>query len=88
MQAHQLKQVDEEKKRYEIAYLNVVAQSTDKKGKPKFETFKDFYDYEERLASVSNGEYYKKSKLSEEKKKMLTLVAKRRKDFRERRGTS
>lgn len=88
MQAYQLKQVDEEKKRYEIAYLNVVAQSTDKKGKPKFETFKDFYDYEERLTSVSNGEYSKKSKLSEEKKKMLTLVAKRRKDFRERRGTS
>ena len=34
--------VDEEAERHELAYLNVKAQATNKKGKPVFESFKSF----------------------------------------------
>ena len=48
MIAFNLAEVDEERKRHELAYLNVKAQATNKKGKPVFESFKSFYDYEKR----------------------------------------
>lgn len=42
MIAFNLAEVDEERKRHELAYLNVKAQATNKKGKPVFESFKSF----------------------------------------------
>lgn len=87
MFAKKLSDVDEEHKRHQMAYLNVIAQSTDKKGKPKFEEFSDFYDYEGRIKAVMEGEGISNSKLSAEKIEELTQIAKRQKAFRERRGT-
>ena len=87
MFARKLSDVDEEQKRHHLAYLNVVAQSTDKNGKPKFKEFVDFYDYEGRIKAVMEGEGIRTSKLSAEKVEELKTIAKRRKNFRERRGT-
>lgn len=84
MHAYRLKEIDEERKRYETAYLSVVASATKKDGKPQYKNFKDFYDYEKRLAEV---EEQKTSRLSQEQLQNLTLIAQRRKEFREGRRT-
>ncbi|UYY10090.1 hypothetical protein OLL89_04570 [Enterococcus faecalis] len=68
MIAFNLAEVDEERKRHELAYLNVKAQATNKKGKPVFESFKSFYDYEKRVAEVLAANQPQRTKLNERKK--------------------
>ncbi|WP_315523927.1 hypothetical protein [Pseudoramibacter alactolyticus] len=55
MEAYCLQQVDEEEKIYLQAFLNFAAQATDKKGKAKYRTFKQFYNREDRL-KIARGE--------------------------------
>ena len=55
MEAYRLQQVDEEEKIYLQAFLNFAAQATDKKGKAKYRTFKQFYNREDRL-KIARGE--------------------------------
>lgn len=73
MIAFNLAEVDEERKRHELAYLNVKAQATNKKGKPVFESFKSFYDYEKRVAEVLAANQPQRTKLNEWKKRNLPL---------------
>ena len=75
MIAFNLAEVDEERKRHELAYLNVKAQATNKKGKPVFESFKSFYDYEKRVAEVLAANQPQRTKLNEWKKTQLATVA-------------
>lgn len=83
MIAFNLAEVDEERKRHELAYLNVKAQATNKKGKPVFESFKSFYDYEKRVAEVLAANQPQRTKLNERKKTQLATVAERLRRYRE-----
>ncbi|EHV2903134.1 hypothetical protein K0I93_001932 [Enterococcus faecalis] len=83
MIAFNLAEVDEERKRHELAYLNVKAQVTNKKGKPVFESFKSFYDYEKRVAEVLAANQPQRTKLNERKKTQLATVAERLRRYRE-----
>lgn len=82
MIAFNLAEVDEERKRHELAYLNVKAQATNKKGKPVFESFKSFYDYEKRVAEVLAANQPQRTKLNERKKTQLATVAERLRRYR------
>lgn len=55
MQAFRLKKVDDERDMHLQAWINLVVKSTDKKGKPIYKNFTDFYDYEKRIREVSNS---------------------------------
>ena len=66
MIAFNLAEVDEERKRHELAYLNVKAQATNKK-ENRFESFKSFYDYEKRVAEVLAANQPQRTKLNERK---------------------
>ena len=79
MIAFNLAEVDEERKRHELAYLNVKAQATNKKGKPVFESF---YDYEKRVAEVLAANQPQRTKLNERKKTQLATVAERLRRYR------
>ena len=83
MIAFNLAEVDEERKRHELAYLNVKAQATNKKGKHVFESFKSFYDYEKRVAEVLAANQPQRTKLNERKKTQLATVAERLRRYRE-----
>lgn len=83
MIAFNLAEVDEERKRHELTYLNVKAQATNKKGKPVFESFKSFYDYEKRVAEVLAANQPQRTKLNERKKTQLATVAERLRRYRE-----
>ncbi|MCD4926841.1 hypothetical protein IV453_00105 [Enterococcus faecalis] len=83
MIAFNLAEVDEERKRHELAYLNVKAQAANKKGKPVFESFKSFYDYEKRVAEVLAANQPQRTKLNERKKTQLATVAERLRRYRE-----
>ncbi len=83
MIAFNLAEVDEERKRHELAYLNVKAQATNKKGKSVFESFKSFYDYEKRVAEVLAANQPQRTKLNERKKTQLATVAERLRRYRE-----
>lgn len=49
MEAVRLKQADTDYRNHLQAWLNFSVQATDKKGKPRFKKFKQFFDYEKRL---------------------------------------
>lgn len=56
MQAMELRQVDEEYRTHEQAFLTVAARATKgKKGTPVYKRFKDFFDYEEAIRKVKDG---------------------------------
>lgn len=56
MQAKELRQVDEEYRTHEQAFLTVAARATKgKKGTPVYKRFKDFFDYEEAIRKVKDG---------------------------------
>lgn len=59
------------------------AQATNKKGKPVFESFKSFYDYEKRVAEVLAANQPQRTKLNEWKKTQLATVAERLRRYRE-----
>lgn len=54
-----------------------------KKGKPVFESFKSFYDYEKRVAEVLAANQPQRTKLNERKKTQLATVAERLRRYRE-----
>ena len=87
MLAFNLSQVDEEMKRHQQAFLNDAVRAKNKKGEPIYKPFSDFYDYEERINNVLEGSIFEKEILNEERKRELTQVAKRLREFREGRGT-
>ena len=72
MIAFNLAEVDEERKRHELAYLNVKAQATNKKENPFLKALK-FYDYEKRVAEVLAANQPQRTKLNEWKKRNLPL---------------
>lgn len=51
MEAHGLKQIDEQYKQHVQSWTNQQAQATDNKGKSIYKTFKDFFDYEKAIDS-------------------------------------
>ncbi len=56
MRAMELRQVDEEYRTHEQAFLTVVAKATKgKKGTPVYKKFKDFFDYEAAIKKVKDG---------------------------------
>ena len=56
MQAMELRQVDEEYRTHEQAFLTVAARATKgKKGTPVYKRFKDFFDYEGAIRKVKDG---------------------------------
>lgn len=56
MRAKELRQVDEEYRTHEQAFLTVAARATKgKKGTPVYKRFKDFFDYEEAIRKVKDG---------------------------------
>lgn len=87
MLAFNLSQVDEEMKRHQQAFLNDAVRAKNKKGEPIYKQFSDFYDHEERINNVLEGSIFEKEILNEERKRELTQVAKRLREFREGRGT-
>lgn len=87
MLAFNLQQVDEEMKRHQQAFLNDAVRAKNKKGEPIYKHFSDFYDYEERISNVLEGSVFEQEILNEERKRELTQVAKRLREFREGRGT-
>lgn len=56
MQAMELRQVDEEYRTHEQAFLTVAARATKgKKGTPVYKRFKDFFDYDGAIRKVKDG---------------------------------
>lgn len=56
MKAMNLRQVDEEYRTHEQAFLTVAARaSKGKKGTPVYRKFRDFFDYEEAVRRVTDG---------------------------------
>ena len=56
LKAAELRQVDEEYKAHETAFLGVMAKATKgKRGTPVYKRFKDFFDYEGAVKKVLNG---------------------------------
>lgn len=56
MKAYSLRQVDEEYRTHEQAFLTVAAKATKgKRGTPVYKRFKDFFDYEEAIRKVTDG---------------------------------
>lgn len=56
MRAKELRQVDEEYRTHEQAFLTIAARATKgKKGTPVYKRFKDFFNYEEAIRKVKDG---------------------------------
>lgn len=56
MRAMELRQVDEEYRTHEQAFLTVVAKATKgKRGTPVYKRFKDFFDYDGAIRKVKDG---------------------------------
>lgn len=49
MEAHGLRQIDDLYLIKRLAWENQQAQATDKKGKPVFKSFNDFFDYQKAI---------------------------------------
>ena len=62
MEAEQLKRVDRERDIHWLAFLNQAVRATSKSGKPRFDKFNKFFDYEEEIREITGEK--KKSKLS------------------------
>lgn len=66
MEAHILKEVDEEHKLEKLAYDTFRASSTKQVGKsktvPVYKTFKSFYDYEKQIKRAEKQIYKRKDK--------------------------
>ncbi len=88
MNAFKLRQVDEEFKRHQLAYLNTLAGATEKNGKPKFKNFDSFYNYQNQIDKVLHETDMASSKLTDMKKSQLTTIATRVRSYREGRGKS
>ena len=60
MKASNLRQVDDEYRLHEQAFLTVVARATKgKKGTPVYKRFKDFFDYESAIKKILSGDKHK-----------------------------
>ena len=60
MKASSLRQIDEEYRTHEQAFLTVVARATKgKKGTPVYRKFRDFFDYEGAVKKVINGDKHR-----------------------------
>lgn len=79
MQAFRLKKVDEERDIHLQAWNNLVVKSADKKGKPTYKNFTDFYDYEKRIKDVSG---HTQTCEKTEKNNHLFLIANNLKNMR------
>ena len=55
-EAYALKRVEQERVLHEQAFLNQLVKSTkDQNGTPRYQTFKDFYDYDRAVAEVKHA---------------------------------
>ncbi|EMF0585109.1 TPA: hypothetical protein IXN57_000461 [Enterococcus faecium] len=86
MLAFKLRQVDERKKMHEQAYLNQVVQSTDKRGKPKFKTFDEFFDYEKEIDNVLDGTRYERDHINPDTRERILKRIGRLKEYEELKG--
>lgn len=80
MHAYQLATVDKEYYIHLQAWANHAVKSEKKKGKnhePVYKTFKDFFDYEKHVASMTGEMNVKEER--------LRLIARRQREFKERR---
>ena len=84
--AFKLREVDERKKMHEQAYLNQVVQSTDKRGKPKFKTFDEFFDYEKEIDNVLDGSKYERDHINSDTRERILKRIGRLKEYDELKG--
>ncbi|ECC0366196.1 hypothetical protein FM769_04715 [Listeria monocytogenes] len=77
IKAYRLKDLDRMKDLHFAAWLNHQAGSTNKKGKPFYKEFKDFFNFEEEQRKVLNPEPQIKNK------KKLQKIAMNLKKYRE-----
>lgn len=84
--AFKLREVDERKKMHEQAYLNQVVQSTDKRGKPKFKTFDEFFDYEKEIDNVLDGTKYERDHINPDTRERILKRIGRLKEYDELKG--
>lgn len=76
MKAHRLKRIDKEHDMHLQAWVNQSAKAMKEVGKkqvPVYKSFKEFFDYEKRLAEIEKP---KKAKLTRNQKRMAELAAK------------
>lgn len=77
MKAHALQRVDVEYDLHLSAWLHIQAQVTEQKGKktvPKFKTFKEFFDYEERVKMIEGDK--QRSRLTDKQRDLAQLASK------------
>lgn len=84
--AFKLREVDECKKMHEQAYLNQVVQSTDKRGKPKFKTFDEFFDYEKEIDNVLDDSKYERDHINPDTRERILKRIGRLKEYDELKG--
>lgn len=75
LRAHRLKRVDAEYDLHLTAFLNVRAGAKKKKGKETvhvYQTMKDFFDYDKRVAQIEGGET---GALNPQQKRMAQIAA-------------
>lgn len=68
--AYALKQVDVISKMHQQAWLNEQIGSTDKKGKPVYRKFNNFFNYDDAYMKALRPEYKPKKKMTLEEKNM------------------
>lgn len=83
MQVAELKQLDNLNNIHMQAMANQSAKATDKSGKPKYRTYKDFFDFDKQQREI-NARYTGEKKELTEKKKAVIDFAKRFKEYKER----
>lgn len=84
MLAQELREVDEEYKRHEMAFLQQAVQATEKNGNPKFKKFKDFFDYQKEINDVLQGTAFEREQINAEKKARIQQRMKRLEEYRKR----
>lgn len=55
MKAANYKQLDQDYRAHQLAYLGEIVKATKKNGKPRYDTFDKFFDYEEQLAEITDN---------------------------------
>ena len=84
--AFKLKQVDERKKMHEQAYLNQVVQATDSKGRSKFKTFDEFFDYQKEIDNVLDGTQFERERIDSDTRDRILKRIGRLKEYKELKG--
>ncbi|MDV4829878.1 hypothetical protein NNG48_07185 [Enterococcus faecium] len=86
MLAFRLREIDEEKKRHEEAYLHQAVKATDKRGRPKYKTFEEFYDYQARIDQVLDGTQFQRDHIDPALRERILKRMGRLKEYNDNKG--